>query len=65
MEGTNEDVYVNIFSLRYFVHLDQVAILYEATYGTSLTTVVTVEFEGKDAGNAFASIRMISRFYCA
>ena len=55
MEGTDEIVYVNIFSLRNFAHLNEVAKLYEATYGTSLSTVVTTEFNN-DMGNACVSI---------
>ncbi len=55
IEGTDEIVYVNIFSLRNFVHLNEVAKLYEATYGVSLSSVVTTEF-ANDMGNACASI---------
>ena len=55
MEGTDEAAYINIFSLRNFVHLNEVAKLYEATYGTSLSTVVTTEFNN-DMGNACVSI---------
>lgn len=55
MEGTNEVIYVDIFSLRNYVHLNEVAKLYEATYGTPLSTVVTTEF-ADDMGNALVSI---------
>ena len=55
IDGTDETLYINIFSLRNFVHLNKVSILYEATYGTSLSTVVTTEF-AKDMGNALVSI---------
>ncbi|XP_046632886.1 annexin B9-like [Daphnia pulicaria] len=61
IEGTDENLYVDVFSLRSFVHLNEVAILYEATYGTSLTSVVTIEFEGKEMGNALVSILQYSR----
>ncbi|KAI9563873.1 hypothetical protein GHT06_011340 [Daphnia sinensis] len=61
MEGTNEDLYIDVFSLRSYVHVNQVAIRYEEKYGTSLTTVVTTEFEGKDMGNALVSILQYSR----
>ncbi|XP_046632360.1 annexin A4-like [Daphnia pulicaria] len=61
IEETDEVVYVNIFSLRNFVHLNEVAILYEATYETSLTTVVTTEFTGKEIANALVSILQYSR----
>ncbi len=55
IDGTDETLYINIFSLRNFVHLNKVSILYEATYGMSLSTVVTTEF-AKDMGNALVSI---------
>lgn len=57
MEGTNEQLYIDVFTLRSFAHINQVAILYETTYGTSLTTVVTTEF-AIDMGNALSTIRM-------
>lgn len=53
-----------MFSLRNYVHVDEVAVLYEEKYGTSLTTVVTTEFEGRDMGNALVSIRIIYYSYC-
>jgi hypothetical protein len=56
IDGTDENVYVNIFSLRNFVHLNEVAILFESTYGMSLSTVATTEFEGNEIGNALVSI---------
>ncbi len=59
MEGTDEKVYIIVFSNRNFVHLNEVANLYEATYGTPLSSVVTTEF-ATDMGNALASIR---KFY--
>ncbi|XP_045032148.1 annexin A4 [Daphnia magna] len=59
MEGTNEAVYVDIFSLRNYVHLDQVAILYESTYKIPLSTVVTTEF-ADDMANALVSILQYS-----
>lgn len=55
IDGTDETLYINIFSLRNFVHLNKVSILYEATYGMSLSTVVTTEF-AIDMGNALVSI---------
>jgi annexin A7/11 len=58
IDGTDENVYVNIFSLRNFVHLNEVAILFELTYGMSLSTVATTEFEGQDIGKALVSICM-------
>ncbi|KAK4011208.1 annexin B9 [Daphnia magna] len=61
IEGTNEDLYIDVFSLRNYVHVDEVAVLYEEKYGTSLTTVVTTEFEGRDMGNALVSILQYSR----
>jgi hypothetical protein len=39
IDGTDETLYINIFSLRNFVHLNKVSILYEATYGTSLSSL--------------------------
>ncbi|XP_046642532.1 annexin B11-like [Daphnia pulicaria] len=59
IDGTDENLYINIFTLRNFVHLNKVSILYEATYGTSLNTVVTTEFT-KDMGNALVSILQYS-----
>lgn len=56
VEGTNEKVYIDIFSLRNYVHLNEVAVRYEETYGTSLASVVTTEF-AVDMGNALSSIR--------
>lgn len=56
--GTRDKVYVDIFTLRNFVHLNEVAIFYEATYGMSLSTVCINEF-AKDMGNAMASIRTV------
>lgn len=55
MEGTDEALYIDVFTQRSFLHLNEVANLYEATYGTSLSTVVTTEF-ANDMGNALASI---------
>nr|CAH0112028.1 unnamed protein product [Daphnia galeata] len=53
--GADKNVYVNIFSLRSYVHLNEVGILFELTYGMSLTNVVTTEFTG-DIGYALYSI---------
>nr|CAH0104947.1 unnamed protein product [Daphnia galeata] len=58
--GADENVYVNIFSLRSYVHLNEVGILFELTYGMSLATVVTTEFNG-DIGYALYSISEYSR----
>lgn len=54
--GTDEQVYINVFALRNFAHIDQVSILYEATYGRPLSIVVTEEFKD-DMGNALVAIR--------
>lgn len=56
MEGTLESTYIIIFSNRNFVHLNEVANHYEATYGTPLSDVVTTEF-ANEMGSALASIR--------
>ncbi|EFX76230.1 hypothetical protein DAPPUDRAFT_231205 [Daphnia pulex] len=60
MEGTLESTYIIIFSNRNFVHLNEVANLYEATYGTPLSDVVTTEFANV-MGSALASILQYSR----
>jgi annexin A7/11 len=56
MEGTDESVYIIIFSNRNFVHLNEVANLYKTTYGVELSTVVTIEF-ANEMGSALVSIR--------
>lgn len=55
IEGTNEKLYIDIFTLRNFDHLNAVAIGFEQQYGASLTTVVVTEF-ANDMGNSMASI---------
>lgn len=57
MDGTDEDLYINVFTLRNFPHINEVAIQFEATYQMSLSSVVISEF-AKDMGNALATIRV-------
>lgn len=52
---TDDQLYIDVFTLRSFNHLNAVAIGFEQQYGASLTTVVVTEF-ANDMGNAMASI---------
>ena len=62
--GTDEQAYINVFALRNFAHIDQVAIVYEATYGRPLSIVVTEEFKD-DMGNALVAIcKFCLRLHC-
>lgn len=54
--GADEQAYINVFALRNFAHIDQVSIVYEATYGKPLSTMIKEEFNG-DMQNALVAIR--------
>ena len=60
ISGTDEALYINVFTLRNFAHINQVSITYEAMYGRPLSIVVTEEFRDEMA-NALVGIRKFLR----
>ena len=46
MAGTNENVFINIFTARSYNHLKVIFSAYASQYGTTMETVILSEFNG-------------------
>lgn len=66
VDGTDEAAFVNIFATRNWLHIQEMANLYDATYG-SLESAIVSEFVG-DIENSLISIGIfikcpVSKYY--